>query len=332
MSLRAIAKAVQLSVATVSRALRNDPSVANETAARVKEAARKLGYQFNPHVGALMSSLRRSQGQAFQGSLALIWVDLSPRNPTHQEMLPIQAAARKRAGELGYVLDEFVLKDHRPAKLLQILKSRNTQGILFSPSYNPYGRTHLRIPLDTFAVVGMGWAITYPPLYTVRLDQYQAMALAMHHARHGFKKKGIAALCDSSGLRRASYVMRASFLLSHPAGAAVASSLFFESRSLKKEVVSVLFKRHNVQTLIAQRESDCPTWLDSLVPPSNRIYLEKPRPAGVCRGWIDRHYSLVGQWGIETLIGLIQRGEKGIPATPQILLVPPRWVSGNAGL
>ena len=45
MSLRDIAKAVRLSVATVSRALKNALSVANETAARVKEAARKLGYQ-----------------------------------------------------------------------------------------------------------------------------------------------------------------------------------------------------------------------------------------------------------------------------------------------
>jgi LacI family transcriptional regulator len=332
MSLRDLAKALRLSVATVSRALRNDPSVAQATANRVKEAARKHGYQLNPHVGALMSSLRRGQGETFRGSLAFIWVDLSPRNPVHQEMLPIQTAARKRAGELGYVLDEFVLKDYRPAKLLQILKNRNVQGILFSPSYNPYGRTYLRIPLDNFAVVGTGWAITYPPLYTVRLDQYQAMAVAMHHARHGFKKKGIAAICDFSALRRASYVMRANFLLSHPAGPTVAASLFFESRNLKKERVSVLFKRHKVQTLIVQRDSDCPAWLDSLIPPSNRIYLDKPRPSSVCEGWIDRRYSLVGQWGIETLIGLIQRGEKGIPETPQILLVPPRWVSGKAVL
>jgi LacI family transcriptional regulator len=327
MSLRKIAKATRLSVATVSRALRNDSSVTAATAARVREAARRLGYKFNPYVGALMSSLRRSQGQAFRGNLALIWVDLSPRHPSHEEMLPIQAAARKRARELGYVLDEFRLKDHRPAKLLQILKSRNIQGILFSPSYNPFGRIRLRFPLDGFAAVGLGWAITHPTLYNVRLDQYQAMALAMHHARHGFKKRGIAALCDSSGLRRSSYVMRASFLVSHPAGPAVAASLFLESRHLKKESVVALFRRHDVQTLIMQRDSDYPPWLDAVIPPTNRIYLEKPRPSGQCQGWIDRRYFLVGQWGIETLIGLIQRGEKGIPETPQVLLVPPRWVA-----
>ncbi len=330
MSLRHIAKVVRLSVATVSRALRNDPSVANETAARVRKGARKLGYQVNPRVGSLMSSLRRSQGHAFRGSLALIWIDLSPRPSPNQEMLPLQAAAQKRAGELGYVLDEFVLKDHRPAKLLQILKSRNVQGILFAPSYNPYGRIHLRISLDAFAAVGLGWAVTYPPLYTVRLDQYQAMALAMHHARHGFKKKGIAAICDTAVLRRASYVMRASFLVSHPGGPEMAASLFFEFRNLKKDKAAMLFKRHNVQTLIMQRDADYPAWLDSLIPPSNRIYLEKPRFPNACQGWIDRHYPLVGQWGIETLIGLIQRGERGIPATPQILLVPPKWVSGQA--
>jgi DNA-binding LacI/PurR family transcriptional regulator len=327
--LRDIARAVNLSVATVSRALRDDPAVARETVLVVKEMAGRMGYRSNPRVGNLMSSLRRRQGRTFRGNLGLIWMDASARARGHEDLIKIQSTARMRADELGYSLDEFILDDHRPEYLLRILKSRGIQGLLFSPSYQRRGITHLRLPLDTFSAVAMGWVIARPPLHSVRADQYQAMALAMHHARHLFKK-GVAAICDHQALRRSNYVMRACFLDQHPLGPAVAQHLFFDHRTLAKKQMGALLSRYKIQGLIVQRESDCPGWLDEFIPPRFRIYLERPSPSAVHAGWINRDYFLTGQWGVEMLVDLVQRGEKGIPMRPKTILVPPGWRPARA--
>jgi LacI family repressor for deo operon, udp, cdd, tsx, nupC, and nupG len=55
-----VAREVEMSTATVSRALRNLPGVTDETRARVREAARRLGYVASPSAAGLASGQTRT--------------------------------------------------------------------------------------------------------------------------------------------------------------------------------------------------------------------------------------------------------------------------------
>src|SRR5690606_10532562 len=66
-----IADAVGVHLSTVSLALRNDPRLPEETRARIRAVAQKLGYAPNPLVSLLMSRVRR-RNAGYRGTLGSI--------------------------------------------------------------------------------------------------------------------------------------------------------------------------------------------------------------------------------------------------------------------
>lgn len=320
-SLREIAKAAGLSVATVSRAMRKDPSVRPETIQRVEREAEQLGYHFNAYVGQMMSSLRRHQGSNFKGSIAWIWFDRSSESKFEETL---RSAAENRAAELGYTLNAFNLFDYRPERLAQILKNRGIQGIIFSPAFETLGRTHLRFPVENFSCVVIGSGIARPLLHAVRLDHFESMQSALHHARHRFGK-AIAAIDNEKIGRRVGHFPRSAFLSWHPAGPEVAGKLLLDDRSLDRKTISELFLQYHVNCLICYQPGSAPQWMEEFVPRENRIYLDAIPPGVPCLGWINRRYPLLGRWGVEMVTGLIQRNERGIPEIAQNLLISPEW-------
>ncbi|PAW75800.1 MAG: hypothetical protein B9S32_17220 [Verrucomicrobia bacterium Tous-C9LFEB] len=318
-NLRDIARDTALSVATVSRALRSDPAVHPSTRHKVLAAAKKLGYQFNPYVGQLMSSLRQGRGEHHKGNLALIWFDTNPASNRHENMLVIRKSVHARAEELGYTVDEFFRNEYTPKTLRSILRSRGVRGIIISPPITTHGKTHLRMDLSGFAAISLGWALVHPALHSVRFDHYRSMHMALHHARHRFAGR-IAAVWNFDISRRADHVSRAAFLAYHPSGPAIADKLFFDINRLQPAQVKTLLEKHRVECLICEAEVTFP-WLYDLIPPEHFIYLARPRQTA-CFAWVDPRYDLLGKWGVDFLTSTLQRGEYDIPTEPKTMEVP----------
>jgi len=326
-SLRDIARATSLSVATVSRALRSDPSVQGQTQRRVAAAAKRLGYRVNPYVGHLMSSLRRSRGEHHKGNLALIWFDGFDARESHPNFLIMRKAIFDRAEELGYSLDEFSRNDYTPKALRSILNSRGIRGLLISPPVNAPGKTHLRIDMSGLTGVSLGWAILHPALNSVRFDHYASVRIALHHARHRFGSR-IAGIWSFEADRRADHVRRAAFLAHHPAGPALADTLFLDAKQLHSARTKTLFRQHRIECLLSDSE-ELPAWIHALVPPKRCIYLSPPRPQA-CLARVDPRYDLLGRWGIDLLSSTLQRNEYGIPETQKTMQVPGTWTPSEA--
>jgi len=323
-SLRLLAKRSGFSLATVSRALRADPAVRRKTRNAILVAAREIGYSRNPYLGQMMSFCRKKQKDAFRGNLALVWFDEDPRGIRHPDWLQIQRAACTRAHELGYELAEFVRKDFTPQRLLRILRSRNIRGVIVSPPNNASGKTRLRLDVENLSCVLLGWAILYPSLNRIGFDQASTLALAMHHARHHFGGE-IAAVWDFKADRRGGHAWRARFLADHPEGPAVADRLIFDLRNLEREPCLRLIRRYRVRCLIWEFPSPVPSWLQSLIPNGQIIYLSNPRQVP-CFGYIDRGCHLLGTWGVDMAVKMLQTQQFGIPEVPMNIFVPPRWV------
>jgi len=327
MGIRDLARATGLSVATISRALQNDPKVSKQTCERVLSKAKELGYTVNPCVRQVMSSLRRNTASSYRGNMALIWKNAYPGLSTDARRLQSLNGARVRAEELGYKIDEFDLAVNKPAALERIINSRGIRGLLvFIPSYVG-AKEHLRMNLDSLACVAMGWGLWHPQLDAVKVDFYQMIYLALHHAQQRFKV-GIAAIWDLNMERSAHNAARASFLVHHSSGAAIASELFLPLQGLTEAHMARIVRKHRVKCILLGSSVQPPSWLKEHIPPANWVWFRDPGNIPYF-GRIDPQNELAGRWAVNLLASKIQTTETGIPTHCQSVLHPSRWIEGN---
>lgn len=134
-TIRKLAEACGVSPATVSLAMRNDRQIAVKTRERIQLKAKEMGYRQNPLVSAFMARQRSTRPQPpMRASLAFLinvpksWIDKSSCWYHYIK------GAKRRALELGFNMDVFYLEDEPipPVRLGQILRARNTHGVLLS--------------------------------------------------------------------------------------------------------------------------------------------------------------------------------------------------------
>ncbi|WP_291857306.1 LacI family DNA-binding transcriptional regulator [Marinilabilia sp.] len=126
-----IAKLLNVSAATVSRGLKNHPSISKKTCTKIQETAKKLGYQSN----ALASSLRTSKSY----TLGVI----VPRLDSNF-MSTVLAGMEKAAVEKGYhliIMQSFETQE-KEEKCAQLLFNHRVDGILVSTSSESDGMNH----------------------------------------------------------------------------------------------------------------------------------------------------------------------------------------------
>ena len=133
---REIAKAAGVSVATVSLALRNHPSIPETTRVRIREVAEKLGYRPNPRVAELMGHIRKNRSvDAFKETVALIWSDIgqaivreSPSLNAFEQALQQALQAQGMGIQIFYQQPDLSWQ-----RLEQILEARGIRGLILAP-------------------------------------------------------------------------------------------------------------------------------------------------------------------------------------------------------
>ena len=316
-SMRDLAEALGISVATISRALRDDPSVQEATRIRVKKEAEARGYRRNALVGNFMASIRNSTASHFRGNLALLWG--KQPNLADKRLSQIKAGVQRRAAELGYSIDDFDLATSRPESLERILFARGISGVVVAVPSFARGKVYLRLNFSKFCAVSVGWGLFRPLLDTVRFDYFQAVRLALHSAHRNFGGR-IAAVWDEKTDLRSHRAAQASFVIHHPDGPGKAHKLFVSRDGL----TPTLLRRHRIECLLVAAGISLPAWIHEEIPPEKIVWVEHPGERK-CFGWVDTQNSLLGQWGIELLAGKISRHESGVPESCKVVLVPPKW-------
>jgi transcriptional regulator with XRE-family HTH domain len=108
--MRDIAARAGVSVATVSMSLRNRPNISPELRRRIRALARRMGYQPNPYVSALMRDRRQRRGHTHRPELALIsgldWPDAWQTSPSATRRA-IHEGLIERGTRLGYDVREY---------------------------------------------------------------------------------------------------------------------------------------------------------------------------------------------------------------------------------
>jgi LacI family transcriptional regulator len=190
-----VARALNLSVSTVSRALRGHAKVAVGTRQLVEAEAARLGYRPNPFVVALMSSMRRDR-RAPDTLSVLAWVDTND-DPQLWRHDPVQFqffhGAKARAEALGHQLERFhgASPEISPARLTNILIARGISGILSSGHrFNTHG-TAFPFNRDRFALVTVGSRRLEGDASFSTNDQFETARLATLRAHElGYRRIG----------------------------------------------------------------------------------------------------------------------------------------------
>jgi DNA-binding LacI/PurR family transcriptional regulator len=211
--MRELAKALGLSIATVSRASRNSPHVLPETRDRVQEAMRHAGYRSHALVNALMTQVRQHRRLRPTGEVVAYLTSHSQENgwrvhPAHVAQLE---GARERATELGFRLEHMWLGDRgcRSRQVARVLAARGVRGSLLAPlmmDHHP-----LELDWQHHAVVTLGYSSRQTARHRVAHDNV-GLAFSCHAHLHALGYRRIGLALQESDDSRVKHLWRTGFL------------------------------------------------------------------------------------------------------------------------
>ncbi|MDF7801929.1 LacI family DNA-binding transcriptional regulator [Pontiellaceae bacterium B1224] len=326
-----IAKALGVSVMTVSMAMRNKSTVSKETCMRVQRKAEELGYRPDPQLSALNRYRTNSDGQPVHSALAWLNTWDPPEKLRSFHVFDLYwKGAQKTAQNHGYNLEQFRVKDIPLQRLQQILITRNIRGILVPPNQNHAGINLDGFDFSEFAAVRLGRSHQKLNFNFVTTAQMQNTILAFNKIHEkGYQRIGFA------GMYMDGQTMGAGFLWAQ------------QQVPQNRRLPPFLVKRIGPSS---SWKNDLKIWLDNYRPDAiltyfavipemlNELGYRVPEDIAVAAtsvidtaidAGIDENAVEIGRAGVLALTSLLNDGQRGIPEVLHEHLIEGRWVDGS---
>jgi len=337
-TLREVAARAGVSLATASRCLRQGTvgNVRATTQARVRAAARALGYKSNPLLGEVMRFVRRRAPDRLLGTLAHLV------EPEFWE-----AGSKNRLGRYGPAVKAHALRynfgvapfplgvpDFEPERLAKILLARGIEGVVlevfpgkaFVESF-PWGR---------FSSVLVGHALRSPGLDCVVSDHSRGVLLAGQKLlERGYRRIGLALearhVADTNGAwvdgfhllqQRHPHLGDIPPLIEAEMGAAAFIAWLRKHRIDAVMTISIMHRCHNpMLRWLKAAGVACPG--EVAVATLDRSFVPLPW-AG-----LDQSSDEISAAGVDLCMTKLRLGERGIPAIPRTILLHSYWCEGE---
>ena len=330
-TLQDVARKARVHRSTVSLALRNCSRISAETRNRVQTIAKELGYHANPLVTALMRS--RRHGHTIKNVVLAYVTNHSTRygwRPPHHDRPDYFPGACARAEELGYKLEHFWLAEPgmSPARFADILTNRGIHGILIGRL--PFGTGEITLPWERFSAVALGLTLRKPELHRVAEDGFESAARAIRHClTAGHRRIGfvIPEPNDSPTMAERWQGAYAHHQMSLPPEDRLPLCEYRPPDEFPHHFLD-WFKRHRpdvilsavahpMTELLAERGADFSRGVEV-------VLLANDKP-GEGHSGIHLDPAEIGGLAVDMLVGMMHRGETGLPARPHQVLVPGHW-------
>lgn len=328
-----VASVAQVDRATVSLALRNHPSIPEHTRDRIKKAAEKLGYAPDPMLVALASYRNRGRAKSFHSTLG--WIVHTTREYDWRKVSHFTAyfdAAKVRAQALGYrieVIDVGRLDDSW-SRAGSIARARGMQGLLICPL--PTANTDLMsFPWDRFSSVTFGYSLLRPSLHSVTAAHFRAACRTMEQLySRGYARVGFATTTAHD--QRTDHNFLGGYLAARNAKAGSGDDMpVFVGRVWDDPQLEKWYWKHRPDAILTTDVSfveNAAAWKRRLSPGVGIACPLIASPRSSLSG-IWENNSLVGEAAVDFLVSLVNRGERGVPAHPQRLLIEGSWLEGS---
>lgn len=311
---------------TVSLALRDHPSISPGTRLRLKKLAADQGYRPDPAVAKLMQHLRGRR--TYRARPSLCGLRMQPPPVTAQGYDYGQQAvdgARQRAESLGYGFEDLHIDqtDLTPRRLQRILSSRGVEGIVLLPMRRPVKLDHL-LDWPMFSVVAATSSVLTPRVHKIVPDQFGNMLqLCRHLEAHDRSRLGLATHADHD--------VRVEHRIAAALGWYRASRrhesippLIVNRGGLDGDALLRWVEAHRIQAIASDSEFDVDLIAQAL-PARVRRQLEfvstSVHPPLARHLGINERPEEVGAAAVESLAGMIQRGERGLPTSARTTLI-----------
>lgn len=337
-SLRDLARMADVSHATVSLALRNQPQVAAATRERIQQLARSCGYQPDPMLRALAEYRRGKATPHYRATLAWLTYYRDPKQADIIiDFLHHRQGAEERAAELGYKIEIFAPARDRlgSAQLKKILQARGIQGILLPPL--PKHGPLLDFDFTPFSVITFGHSLMAPSLDLVANDQFAASALALKKLRAmGHRRIGFV---TSRPLGERTNWQFVGGYLGEQAGLPAKERLpifLHEESALSAagfQALTPWLKKHRPDAVITH----FPEMLGHLSRQGVRVPEDisvAMLPAVAQETWagVDLNSKEVGRTAVDSLASMLYHNERGVPTTPKRILIQAIWQEGTTAV
>jgi LacI family transcriptional regulator len=333
-SLREIAAVAGVSHVTISRALRNDPSIPPPTARRLQQLAQRLGYRPNPLVSALLSQVRARKPRADQTVIAYLntwwpreaWETCNTKTGQYR-------GAERRAAELGFRLENFWLREPSMTmpRLAEILRARGIRGVLIGPLQHQ--REPIDFPWADFTVATIGYSLHEPAIARACHAHFRGMYRAMDEL-------------IARGYERVGYITSRDFeeRVNSLWGAAYR---FNQHRLVTRDRIAPLVfpgeaERGPLERWLATTKPDAvinalPGVFELLTdlgvrPPKSVGFVHLDLPLHLNRAGvtgIDQLWEIVGASALELVANQLYTNTQGVPRHPVTQLIEGVWVEGR---
>jgi len=319
-----IARELGISKMTVSRALRGGRHVAADLREKIMRVADALGYQPDPEIAKLMAHMRRGRQRITPRTLAFIWAEPSLQDIEQSSWSQqLVLGAHRQATKLGFQLEEFHLavRGMNARRLSCILETRGIPGFILSPLFSR-SRGHVSMAWGKFCSVVIGLGYARPALHRVHHHHYLGMMTALRMLKkQGHKRIGF--YCGSTINERMFRAWSASFLAHHPL--AEPGELLALRKTPSKDDFHAWLRQVKPEVVIDGGHV-VKEWMAAL--PKAR------RPGHVTLGWradmpevagIDQQADILGAAAVDLLVAQYQQNERGVPASPKIVMTEGVW-------
>jgi LacI family transcriptional regulator len=240
--------------------------------------------------------------------------------------------ASRRAGELGYRLEPFFLKEDRLTfkKLDGILRARGIQGIIMAPPWNKSCIGHMQ--MDRYACIGTGWNTEKQEFDTVANDYTCNMIIAHDKlAQLGYSRVGVIMnprTFHDRSIRWLPGILECQEYLPKNRRIPLFVRNHFEGENM--EPFARWLRRWKPDVLLTA-DFHIPHWLEALklrVPKDIGLAALGILPAPQWSGIEEDHESL-GARVVEHVAAKLERNEFGLPPHSCVTLIHGRWVPGK---
>jgi len=334
-TMKVVAEKAGVTQATVSMSLAHSPRIPVATRQRIQRLARQLGYRPNPYVATLMRSRRLGRAHADRPIIALIncydtltgWRETD--SATVRQML---TGAIECAQDRGYRVEEFWLhQDGMTAgRFSEMLFTRSIQGVLLGPL--AIGASIPKLTWDYFAPVRLGVPLPDSTLTSVCNDHFSSCIQVIRSCRHlGYLRPGLVLL--EAHLTR--------FQGRWDGGLMVTERLLPGTEPVKPLLLKTWTDFAPLKGWLQQERPDViitPTpgavqnhlrGLGCQVPQDLGLASLACAQLGDPTSGIFQNGHLIGATGIDMVIGLLERNERGLPTQTRTVMIEGVWNPGK---
>jgi LacI family transcriptional regulator len=328
-TLRDIAKKSGFHYSTVSLALRGEPRLPEETRSKILRVAQEAGYCPDPMMKALAFYRNTLRPPTYHSTLAWLVNDGKTVFHPNYNFKECLAGAQERAGELGYKVEEFLLRKPgmTPAMMARILQNRGIVGILIAPQPNARMRMSIRMDWSSFTAVSFGYTLAYPSFHRVTSHHFRASRLTVRALLSlGYRRIGLCIHRIWNGRVDGAWV--GGYFSETASGRNVSriEPLLVEGWAKKRihnwiranRLDAVIFDTSHFIDLLS--ETPCFSVPQKLGAASLQIYRDDNVHAGIFQNEVE-----IGRASVDHLVHLLHSHSRGIPLVHQNILIDGVW-------